>query len=76
MWYAETDWFDGSVSPHYVGWYDVQTRKRFNDKQATGGITRFWFAGRDWYTGTKAIEHGAPSVPRGHIFHWRGRSKP
>ncbi|WP_018310083.1 hypothetical protein [Cupriavidus sp. UYPR2.512] len=75
-WNAETDWIDGSVSPHYVGWYDVQMRRGFNDEHAAEGITRFWFAGRDWYTGPKAIEHGAPSVPHGNIFHWRGRSKP
>ncbi|KAF7963823.1 hypothetical protein AWV80_05530 [Cupriavidus sp. UYMU48A] len=74
--WPETDWIDGSVNPHYVGWYDVQMRRRFNDEHAAEGITRFWFAGRDWYTGPKAIEHGAPSVPHGNIFHWRGRSKP
>lgn len=71
-----TDWIDGAVVPHYTGWFDVQMRSRIHDDEPAPGITRFWFAGRDWYTGPQAIEHGAPCVPRGSIFAWRGRSKP
>lgn len=71
-----TDWLAGDVLPHYIGWYDVQMRSRFNDDHAAEGITRFWFAGRDWYTGPRAVEIEAPCVPRGNIFHWRGMVKP
>lgn len=76
QWDDPTDWIDGQVIPHYVGWYDVQMRSRFNDEHAAEGITRFWFAGRDWFTGPNAMDVGAPAVPRGNIFHWRGRVKP
>ncbi len=31
---TDTDWTDGSVSTHYIGWYDPQMRSRLNDENA------------------------------------------
>lgn len=72
-----TDWYDGRVLPHYIGWYDVQMVSRLHESPTPApGITRFWFAGRDWYTGPRAKEMDAPCVPIGKIYAWRGRAKP
>lgn len=77
IWDEPTDWFDGGIHPHYTGWYDVQMMSRLHEVATPApGITRFWYAGRDWYTGPRGMELGAPHVPRGKIYAWRGRAKP
>ena len=80
-----TEWFDGSMQPHHIGWYEVLLTEAIAWPETPAGLRVHGVQGMLWWDGRAWLQHNVADLPhaginteygdggRVRVAHWRGR---